>query len=639
MIWKCDDKGVFILYEGEKLLFRGYALAHHKDGRILDTREAEFEGAEETPDGLTLKYTHEGLVLTETLWTKDGGAYAKCALSSADGAEVKTARLVPLIANGNEPDSIPLWSSLFAKMLLVPYDNDQWNRYEAVPLRVGRKSYDLTVLMDEDTREGLLFGFLDFTDWKNVFIGSHTATRYLNCVSGIADEGTHDVCPHGTLIGKSVESSRLVVLYGSDWRGLLEKYGVLVAADQPPMRWTEGVPFGFNSFAGLARRMSNEIFEYTAKFMREELLPKDFQNRGAVYTNLDGGWQRLPEDERFRIKDEMHAAGQKAGLYDGPFVYRPWPGTGMSFETEIPGFPGHTYGEIMLRDEFGRLLPPVDGLYAIDVTHPLWYEWTRQKFENYKKWGYDYLKIDFLSHGAMEGVHYDKTVRTGRQAVTKAYRFIRELAEGMGYPFFISTSIAPLFPCGYGHARRFCCDTFGTNEYVEYCLNAQTYGWWENHTLYEYNDADHLVLLKSFNVDRDTTLGEAKARFLSGVISGGVMLLSDDFSRPEARERALTLAGNPEVNRIARSEKAFRPVDSNGTSAAHAYTAVIDGKQYLAVFSWRTAPETVTVDAARAGIPAGTYRELYTGERFDLTEGLTWKTEGCDALILEYTGA
>ena len=122
MIWKCDERGVFILYEEDKLLFRGYALAHHADGRILDTREADFLGSSTSADVLELEYEQEGLVLTEQLWVRDGNAYAKCVLSSADGSEVETARLVPLIANGNEPDSIPLWSNLFAKMLLVPYE-------------------------------------------------------------------------------------------------------------------------------------------------------------------------------------------------------------------------------------------------------------------------------------------------------------------------------------------------------------------------------------------------------------------------------------------------------------------------------------------------------------------------------------
>ena len=636
MIWKQDKDGVFALFSGEKRLFRGYAIAHHADGRILDSRNAEFLGVSEEESGLVFRYREDGLILTETLWTDGDRAYAKCALSAEDGSEVETRRLVPLIANGNDPDSLALWNNLFAKMLLVPYDNDQWNRYEAVPLRVGRKSYDLTVILDEETREGLLFGFLDTEVWKNVFVGSHTTTSCLNCVSGVADDGTHDVCPHGTLAGTSVESSRLLILYGSDYRDLLEEYGRVLVSEREPMRFPEGVPFGFNAFAGLARRMSNEIFEETAKFMREEMLPRSFENNGYVYTNLDGGWQRLPEEERLRIKDEMHENGQRAGIYDGPFVYRPWPGMGMSFETEIPGLPGHSFGEIMLRDEHGRLLPPVDGLYAMDVTHPLWYEYTRKKFEDFKKWGYDYLKIDFLSHGAMEGVRYDKSVRTGRQAVTKAYRFMQELVEQMGKPFFLSTSIAPLFPYGYGHARRFCCDTFGTNEFIEYCLNAQTYAWWENRTLYDCNDPDHLVLLKSFNVERDTLEGEAWARYLSGVISGGVMLLSDDFSRPEARERAYKIAGIPEVNHVARSRVAFRPVDFNGTTASHAYTAVIDGVTYLALFTWHPYPETVTVDPERAGIPRGIYRDLLTGKTLDCTEGaVRWTSEGCDGLLLK----
>ena len=88
------------------------------------------------------------------------------------------------------------------------------------------------------------------------------------------------------------------------------------------------------------------------------------------------------------------------------------------------------------------------------------------------------------------------------------------------------------------------------------------------------------------------------------------------------------------MNRIARSETAFCPADFNGTSAAHAYTAVIEGRQYLAVFSWKSGPETIVVNAVRAGIPAGVYRELYTGEIYDVQETLVWNTKGCDAMIL-----
>lgn len=64
-----------------------------------------------------------------------------------------------------------------------------------------------------------------------------------------------------------------------------------------------------------------------------------------------------------------------------------------------------------------------------------------------------------------------------------AYQFIDELLkpEKTGKPFFISLSIAPLFPNGYGHARRFSCDAFGTaggcrvcSECTDICLVAES---------------------------------------------------------------------------------------------------------------------------------------------------------------------
>ena len=637
MKWTCDEKGVFSLHCGEILLFRGYAQAYHVDKRRIDTRFSSFLGKEETSEGMILTYQADnGLVLRETLTVSDGVPAAKCALSDADGSEVETRRLIPVIANGNGDDCLPLWNHLFTKMLLFPYDNDTWNRYEAVPLRVGRTSYDLTVFLNEETREGLLVAAIDYDSWKNALVISHNATRHLNCVSGIADEQTRDVCPHGTLIGKSVESSRFIFLYGPDYRDLLERFGRLLYEDRKPLQWTEGVPFGFNAFAGLARKMSNEVFERTAKFLREELLPRGFQNNGYVYTNLDGGWQRLESGERQRIKDEMHANGQKAGLYDGPFVFHPR--MEGSFDAEIPGCPGHTFSEMMLRDEQGELLPSVDGLYALDVTHPLWREYTKQKVESYAREGYDYWKIDFLSHGAMEGVHYDKSVRTGRQAIAKAYAWLEELIspERYGRPLFLSISLAPLFPYGHGHGRRACCDTFGTYDFIEYELNSQTYGWWINRTLYDCNDPDHIVLLNSFNVKRDSTEGEARARYTTGAISGALMLLSDDYDRPEARERALRFATNAEINDIARSRIAFRPVDNNAGSASHAYTAKINGEQYMAVFTWKPYAEHVEVCPEHADIPRGVYRDLWTGKTFDCTEGsICWDTDGCDALLLK----
>ena len=306
---------------------------------------------------------------------------------------------------------------------------------------------------------------------------------------------------------------------------------------------------------------------------------------------------------------------------------------------EIPGIAGHCFNEILLRDSKGRLLPRVDGAIPYDVTHPLWKEYTRRKFNDFVKWDFDYVKVDFMSHGGMEGVHYDSSVRTGRQALNAAYQFIDELLkpEKTGKPFFISLSIAPLFPNGYGHARRFSCDAFGTAEDVEYVLNAQTYAWWQNHRLYAFNDPDHSCLLKSFCMDRDSSLGEARARYTASAIAGTVMMLSDDYEREEAKERSRILTGNTEVNKVAASRVAFRPTEAGGTSASHCFTAVIDGKQYIAMFSWETGEQIVELDPLRAGLKTGvSYRELWSGKTVQEKDGrISWNIKDCDAALFK----
>lgn len=99
----------------------------------------------------------------------------------------------------------------------------------------------------------------------------------------------------------------------------------------------------------------------------------------------------------------------------------------------------------------------------------------------------------------------------------------------------------------------------------------------------------------------------------------------------------IALTANREINRIAASGVAFRPVDSAGDSASHAYTAQIDGSQYLALFTWNEAPETVTVDCLRAGLPAdASWREPWSGKVYTSENGsITWHASGTDAAVLK----
>lgn len=636
--WQVEEKGVFSLYLGEQLILCASARAREASLGVVDTQRASLAGRQERDGELTLTYESDaGLTLTQRLAAGPDGAWAQCVLSRRDGEAAVTDSLTPLVARGRDGAAPYLWRDLGAKMLLVPYDNDMWMRYEAVALRAGRRSFDVTVLYKEDSREGLLIGAADFGRWKNAVACPALDARILEarCGRDACGEDSHDVCPHGAVEGKAVASSRFMILYGADYRDLLERYADALAAERAPRAWAGGVPFGFNTYAGLALTLNEKNFRESADFLHGALTPLGFHSGGKTYVNLDGGWQRIPEAAMLAAKDDLHARGQLAGIYDAPFAcFMP------DLDTPLPLMPEHTFAEIVLRDARGEVLPRVDRAVPYDVTHPVWLEWTQRKARRFIDWGFDYLKIDFLSHGGMEGAHCDPAVRTGREALTLGYRALEACYDEakMGRPFFLSLSIAPLFPYGYGTARRFSCDAFGLAEDVEYVLNAQTYAWWTGGRLYAFNDADHIVLQRGFCMPEDSTEGEARARYTSAVIAGSMMLLSEDYARPGARERTLRVAGNAAVNALARKGVVFRPVCSAGGSASHAYTARVDGAPYAALFSWQKRAERVQVDLAYAALPEGVYEDLWTGRRVRAAEGrLAWDFDGADAALLRLT--
>ena len=97
------------------------------------------------------------------------------------------------------------------------------------------------------------------------------------------------------MTGTAVASAWFCTLFGNDWRLLLEKYGDTVHDRRQILRWPEGTPFGFNSWAGLAWRLNEKTFRHTGEFFRDELQPAGFHNGGVTYINLDACWQGIGE--------------------------------------------------------------------------------------------------------------------------------------------------------------------------------------------------------------------------------------------------------------------------------------------------------------------------------------------------------
>jgi len=101
----------------------------------------------------------------------------------------------------------------------------------------------------------------------------------------------------------------------------------------------------------------------------------------------------------------------------------------------------------------------LDGAYAVDPTHPGTKGRIDKFIDDFKRRGFEYVKLDFLTHGALESsARFDATVQTGVQAYNQGMQYV---VDRIGGTMFVSESIAPLFPYSYGHSRRVACDTYG----------------------------------------------------------------------------------------------------------------------------------------------------------------------------------
>lgn len=637
-----DNGTFFYLKDGERI-HHGFSCADTETGNRISTRTAALQSrsAEAVSDRLgngrqiVSVYEEKGLTLTQKIVLYPEGDLTVQIFLKEDGKLTRTRYMVPYFAPYPDASGKRIFLSLDQKMLLVPYDNDMWLRYESCVPAAGRPSYDVTAIYNEDTMEGMVIGALDFDIWKNAIRWNAHDARSLIAFCGIADGGTHDVCPHGIVEGWEVASARFVLSWQQDIRRGMEHYGDLCAKICPPRPWKNGqVPFGWNSYAALGGTLTVDHWKQAGEFMHESL-PNYCDEDGVSYVNLDGAFG-LDYDRIREIIGEIHARGQKAGWYAAPcncpaaLAELPVKGTDLKVK------------DLFLKDYEGRPLPPADNTVPFDVTHPVWEAYARKNIRVLTDLGVDYIKIDFLSHGSVEGDHYIKNV-TGRMALNRVYSLLQEEIDACGREIFISLSIAPLFPYFLGNARRCCCDSFGHYDDVRYVLNALNFAWWTNGRIYRYNDPDHIPLYHSIIDGRGTTTeNEARSRYYSAVISGTVMMLSDNYGPEgdpqiieECQRRAKTFANDAAANRIARIGKAFVPVElRDGTTPF--YTLSHEGRYYAAIFNFSEDTAELSFEAGKGSLPEkGSFFDIHGGEKTPYDGRISVTLSGRDAVILE----
>lgn len=563
----------------------------------------------------TIRSTSPGMpVLLQHIWLFDGKPWIVVqAELVAKNATIGTRHFDTVMLSG--ADAVHVSSGSALRVLHVPFDNDMWFRYNSVPvasMKAGERvsSQEVTAIYENNSREGLVLGSVSHDIWKTA-IDVHAANGELEDIdiyggisspTGVSSD-THDSVPHGVVRGSRVASPSIFIGSFTDWRTGLEAYGKANAQVHPPLQWADGAPVGWNSWAAYGDKINARRYLGAAEFVRKTLVPQGFERKKIVYVNLDAFWSALDavqlSDAVASIK-AMHGTDGvrfEPGIYWTPFSY--WSndldayveGTGMKYR----------YRDILLRAADGSLLSAVDGGRPIDPSHPGAIARTTFYLGQFQQLGFKYLKLDFLSHGALEGAHYDPSIQTGIEAYNLG---MSQIARENKNRMFLSLSIAPLFPSGYGHARRLSCDTkghiSGGDQSTEYMLNSLTYGWWTDKNLY-ITDPDHVVLGDKADQGARSVI-EGQSRFLSAVISGGMLLdssrLADDS---EGQQLATAVYNNPNLFAVASEGKVFHPIEGDtGNKAASAFTRASAHGFYVAVFNYdEKQPQTMRIPLKR----------------------------------------
>ena len=605
--------------------------------------------------GTKYTYTYSGLQNKDNIEQSiyiypDKGYMLVDAVLVANGETTKTNYIAPIVSDNSSTTFLPAVGQNY--IYRMPHDNDNWVSYNAQSWTEGRsvESCEVSVAYDVMSRKGLVVGSIEHDNWKSgvaITPSSSNSLSKITVAAGVVNELTNDInkefpdrpslYKHGSISGKRVSSPRFFFGFYNDWRNGLEDLGDATAALEPKLPWDGGTIFAWQSWGGMAFGVNYTGVIDVCNFFKNDLVKANFHNEnGTCYMVLDSGWNLLSEKELKKFVKYCKDNGLHPGVYFTPFSY--WGNEENAKKQKVTGAEQYTFADLAITAN-GKMRRIAS--IALDPTHPGTLAYNKQQFDKFKKWGFEYVKLDFINNGTLEAdKFYAPGITTGVQAYNYGMNEIIKMLDGM----FIDLSIAPVFPAK-GHARRISCDCWGELDNSMYCLNSVEMSWWLDR-VYQYNDPDHLVL------SRAKTDGEARIRYTCGAMTGTVLLgdnyatVGDTIANPEAeRALAMRVATNADINAVAHIGRSFRPVDGGLAYDSNRYGKAFrvdnefvldtDDAVYYAVFNYDQSSDFMKTAAfSRIGIDAAkvkSIKELWTGANVKVTNwGFDVSIPKCD---------
>ena len=413
---------------------------------------------------------------------------------------------------------------------------------------------DGTSVAFENDSSSWWVGLLGRDDGGSLLLGSQGAL-YTRFFVGIDGDDVQAVWGHsGSEIAVAANEAPtldpLWVQLGSDALAMHEAYADAVADLVPPPNLDARAPTGWATWY----QYYSEVTEEDVRTNLDALvdLQTDDSLASVEVFQIDDGWQVRWGDwwagDDFpsgmeSLATDIAAAGMTPGVWMAPFY----------MSTDSDTYAAHADWWVL--DEAGDPIEFTNlgtGNYVIlDVTHPDAADWLYDVIEGMVAQGYDYLKLDFLYAGAMEGTRQEDV--TGIAAFHIGMEIMREAAGDA----WILACGAPLLPSlGYANSFRTGADIafeVSPDPAIDYyrwqarstAARSWTHGrWW-------WMDPDQLIV-------RDPlTDAEIRGAVASLIVAGGTWMLGDDLTTLEDERLALSL--DPQLTALL--GQAVTPID------------------------------------------------------------------------------
>lgn len=376
-----------------------------------------------------------------------------------------------------------------------------------------------------------------------------------------------------------------LVLEGTDAGALVREYAEEVGR-RAGARVPGHVPTGWCSWYQFYNRVSEDDIVRNLEEMRSSGHPAEYVQVDDGFQSATGDW--LIPNARFpggmaALARRIREAGYRPGLWLAPLVLH----EGSVALNEHPEFALKTAsGDILFVDTWlGRCA-------VLDATHPGARAWLQHVVRTaVADWGYEYLKLDALAFAAQPAteVRYHTSGTTAPSHLRSALVAIREAAGDDTFILGCTCHFGPAV--GLVDAMRVGPDVkaewgSGPEPSVRHAMRMALQRNWM-HRRWWANDPDCLVAR-----DTDTKLTDAEVRFLATgiVLSGGMVVASDDLARVSEARRTLAMALFPPVG-IAASPV----VASEGPVPAAWRTDLGAGRWLVGVLNWEDRPRWVIV--------------------------------------------